>query len=64
MRKKTEVTICSSAAEYLTFVAPPVIAQRVMKCGMRTKYLADPEDDGDTVRCVKADHFPAYSAHI
>lgn len=36
-KKKDEITIRSSADEYLTFVASKVIVQRTLRCGMRTR---------------------------
>ena len=46
-KKKDEITIRSSAAEYLTYVAS--VGDQQDSIEMRYEYMADTEDDGHIV---------------
>ena len=59
--KKKEVALRSSAAEYLTFVASTGESDESFEV---REYLADAEDDGYIVRCVKTGYFTTYSANL
>ena len=50
-KKKDEITIRSSAAEYLTYVASVGDQQDSIEMRYEDEYMADTEDDGNIVRC-------------
>lgn len=48
-KKKNEITVRSSAAEYLHLLLLPVITQKALRCDMRMKHMAYSAYDGGTI---------------